>query len=57
LNVEGGEEIERPVYVIMEPEVAGPTIAEVEGAVNRQRNGRAPGENQMTAELLKCGGT
>lgn len=55
--MEGGEEIERPVYVIMEPEVAGPTIAEVEGAVNRQRNGRAPGENQMTAELLKCGGT
>jgi sorting nexin-29 len=56
LNVEGGEEIERPVYVTVEPEDAGPTLEEVEEAVKHQRNERAPGGDQLTAELLKCGG-
>jgi hypothetical protein len=44
LNVEG-EEIERPVDVTVEPEVAGPTLEEVEEGVKRQRNGRAPRED------------
>jgi hypothetical protein len=56
LNVEGGEEIEKPVYVTVEPEVAGPTLEEVQEGVKQERNGRAPGEDQLTAELLKCGG-
>jgi hypothetical protein len=56
LNVEGGEEIERSVYVTVEPEVTGPTLEEVEEAARCQRNGRAPGEDQLTAELMKCGG-
>jgi hypothetical protein len=56
LNVEGGEEIERPAYMTVEPEVAGPTLEEVEEAVTHQRNGRALGEDQLTAELLTCGG-
>jgi hypothetical protein len=40
LNVEGGKEIETPVYVTVEPEVAGPTLVEAEEAVKHQRNGR-----------------
>jgi hypothetical protein len=40
LNVEGGEGIEKPVYVTLESEVAGLTLEEVQEAVKRQRNGR-----------------
>jgi hypothetical protein len=56
LNVKGGEEIERPVYVTVKPQVAGPTLEEVQECVKCQRNGRAPGEDQLTGELLKCAG-
>jgi hypothetical protein len=37
LNVERGEEIERPVYMSVEPEVAGPTLEEVRGSCEASR--------------------
>jgi hypothetical protein len=45
LNVEGGETIERPVYMTVEPEVAGPTLEKVEEAVKPEEwesSGRGP---------------
>ncbi|XP_071652474.1 uncharacterized protein [Temnothorax longispinosus] len=59
LNVqERSEENEEneEVHMKVDPEITMPLLEEVEEAVKRQRNGRAPGEDQLTAELLKYGG-
>jgi hypothetical protein len=56
LNVEGNEDIESPVYMAVEPEDIIPNMEEVAEAVNQLKNGRVPGEGQLTAELLKYGG-
>lgn len=37
----------------VDPEDNKPLLEKVKEAIKRQRNGRAPGEDQLTAELLK----
>lgn len=37
----------------VDPEDNKPLLEEVKETIKRQRNGRAPGEDQLTAELLK----
>jgi sorting nexin-29 len=56
LNVVGGEETERLVYMNVDLEIDRPSLEEVEEAVKCQQNGRAPRDEQLTVELLKQGG-
>jgi hypothetical protein len=55
LNVKVDEEPESTEYTD-ELEITEPSLDEVRQAVESLRNSRAPGEDQLTAELLKNGG-
>jgi hypothetical protein len=43
-------------YFGPDPEIKEPSLFEVEETIKELRNNKAPGEDNITAELLKCGG-
>jgi len=55
LNVKVEEEPESTEYTHEELQIIEPSLDEVRQAVESLRNSRVPGEDQLTAELLKNG--
>lgn len=49
-------EVHHPVYQTAQPYVEPPTLDEVITAINQLKNGKAPGEDNLPAELFKEGG-
>ncbi|XP_055385015.1 uncharacterized protein LOC129614453 [Condylostylus longicornis] len=45
-----------PLIYTVEPETPAPSIDEVRSAISKLKNNKAPGEDKITAELLKNGG-
>lgn len=58
LNVEENQldENEKPAFLTAEPYIIKPSIDEIEEIIKQQRNGKAPGEDQMPVEFFKYGG-
>jgi hypothetical protein len=57
LNMKGvgneEEEKEPERYVNVEPEIESPSLQEIKEAIKYLRNNKAPGEDAITAEMIK----
>jgi hypothetical protein len=50
------QHIDEDEYFEPDPEIKEPSLFEVEETIKELENNKAPGEDNITAELLKCGG-